>query len=292
MADFTFIILTYNEEDNLPRLLDSIAGLGAKTFVLDSGSTDQTLNICQSYGVETKQHPFINHPKQWDVALKSFNVITPWVVGLDADQMLTPELYKALDTFRDSDHSHVNGIYFNRKYIFKGKWIRYGGYYPIYLLKMFRYGYGHSDLNENMDHRFVVTGSTRVWKNGHILEENNKENNIGFWIAKHNRYSDLLADEEVERIQQLRAQTVRPNLWGSPDERTAWLKRMWWKLPRYFRPFLYYGYRMTFKLGFLDGKTGMLFHFLQGFWFRLIVDVKIEEKLANLKSAEIHKIRD
>ncbi|MDP9049059.1 MAG: archaeosortase/exosortase family protein, partial [Bacteroidota bacterium] len=171
------------------------------------------------------------------------------------------------------------GIYFNRKNFFKGQWIKHGGYYPFYQLKMIRYGKGYSDLSENMDHRFVVPGNTTIWKDGYLIEENLKENNIAFWISKHNRYSDLVAQEEVERMQQLRSQTVRPQLFGSPDEHRAWLKQFWWKLPKYVRPVLYFIYRMVFKLGILDGATGIVFHFLQGFWFRLVVDIKIDEIL-------------
>lgn len=80
-------------------------------------------------------------------------------------------------------------------------------------------------------------------------------------------------------MMQLRSQTLKPNFWGSPDERTAWLKQLWWRLPRYLRPFLYFSYRMIFQFGILDGRIGIIFHFLQGFWFRLIVDVKIDEIL-------------
>lgn len=280
-AAFSFIILTFNEEQHLPRLLESISGLGAPIYILDSGSTDQTLAIAAAYGAIVKINPFENHPKQWDFALKHFDVQTPWIIGLDADQIVTPELFQLLLHFRDEDHQDVNGIYFNRKNFFKGKWIRYGGYYPKYLLKMFRSKTGYSDLNENMDHRFIVPGKTAIWKKGHILEENLKENKISFWIAKHNRYSDQIAMEEIERRANLRGQTLAPRFWGSPDERNAWLKRLWWKLPLGLRPFLYFSYRIIFQLGILDGSTGILYHFLQGFWFRLIVDVKIKELLKN-----------
>ncbi|MDB5013238.1 MAG: glycosyltransferase family 2 protein [Daejeonella sp.] len=255
-------------------------------FVLDSGSTDETLNICKKNIVEFAFNEFENHPKQWDNALKIFPIITPWVIGLDADQIVTPELLVQLQNFRDEDFLGINGIYFNRKNYFKGNWIRFGGYYPKYLLKMFRYGVGYSDLNENMDHRFIAPGKTVIWKQGHILEENLKENNISFWIDKHNRYSDLLAHEELERINKVRSQSISPFFWGSPDERTAWLKRLWWNLPRFIRPFLYFIYRLIFQLGILDGKTGILFHFLQGFWFRVIVDVKLNELL---KQEFVHK---
>jgi glycosyltransferase involved in cell wall biosynthesis len=278
-SEFSFIILTFNEEQHLPRLLQSIQGLDAEIFILDSGSTDNTLTIAEQFNAKIKTNAFENHPKQWDFALKNFDVQTPWIIGLDSDHIVTPELFEKLNHFRDQDYNAVNGIYFNRKNFFKGKWIKHGGYYPKYLLKMFRKTVGYSDLNENMDHRFIVSGKTEIWKNGHILEENLKENQISFWIAKHNRYSDLIAQEEIERLNQQRQQTITPKFWGSPDERIAWLKRIWWKLPLGLRPFFYFTHRLIFQLGILDGKTGILFHFLQGFWFRLIVDVKIKELL-------------
>ncbi len=261
----------------MPRLLQSIEELNAAIYILDSGSTDDTLAIAKVYNAGILTNKFANHPSQWDYALKNFDVKTPWVICLDADQIVTPELKQHLINFRDEDHKDVDGIYFNRKNYFKGRWIKHGGYYPFYLLKMMRFGVGHSDLNENMDHRMVVPGKTIIWKDGHILEENLKENNISFWIEKHNRYSDLVAHEEVERMEQLRQQTVKPHFWGSPDERTAWLKQLWWKMPRYTRPMLYFIYRFVFRLGVLDGRTGVIFHFLQGYWFRLVVDIKIDE---------------
>ena len=281
---FSFIVLTYNEEIHLRRLLGSIAGLSAPTYILDSGSTDGTLKIAADNNATVLYNSFENHPKQWDFALKNFEINTPWVICLDADQIVTPELFTLLQNFKDDDHQNINGIYFNRKNFFKGRWIKHGGYYPFYLLKMIRFGVGFSDTNENMDHRMVVPGNTIIWKSGHILEENLKENKISFWIDKHNKYSDLLATEETERMLNLRLQTVTPRFWGSPDERTAWLKRTWWKLPRYVRPMLYFIYRVIFKLGILDGRTGLIFHFMQGFWFRLIVDIKIDELLKQQKA--------
>ena len=274
---FTFIIITFNEEVHLPRLLKSIEPLNAATYILDSGSTDNTLSIAVSYGCIVKQHPFENHPKQWDAALKTFSITTPWLICLDADQQVSVELLLQLQEFKDGDYVGVNGIYFNRKNIFKGKWLQHGGYFPLYLLKMFRTGVGYSDLNENMDHRFIVPGKTIIWKKGYIIEENTKENQISFWINKHNRYSDQVAQEEWERIQQLRTQTLKPDIFGSPDQKKAFLKSIWWKMPLYVRPFIYFFHRYFIQLGILDGKQGFVFHFLQAFWFRLVVDIKIDE---------------
>lgn len=277
-ADFSFVVLTYNEEVHLPRLLESIKKLDAPTFILDSGSTDRTVEIAEKYGAVVAVHPFENHPKQWAYALKHFRVKTPWIIGLDADQVVTSELFELLRNFSDSQvPAEVNGIFFNRKNYFKGCWIRFGGYFPKYLLKMFRTGVGQSDLSQNMDHRFVVPGEHLVWKTGYLIEENLKENDIEFWIEKHNRYSSLQAHEEFERRNGTRATDEKGRFFGHPDERILWLKNLWWRAPLYVRPFLYFFWRYFLRIGFLDGKQGFVFHFLQAFWYRLLVDIKIDE---------------
>ncbi|MEO6979402.1 MAG: glycosyltransferase, partial [Mucilaginibacter sp.] len=114
-AQFSFIIITYNEEVHLPRLLESIKNLQAPVFVLDSGSRDNTVAIAKDYGAAVLQHAFENHPMQWDFALKNFNVKTPWVICLDADQVVTAELNQKLSAFKDEDYGDIDGIYFNRK---------------------------------------------------------------------------------------------------------------------------------------------------------------------------------
>ena len=274
---FSFIVISFNEEIHLPRLLSSIQPLNAPTFLLDSGSTDNTTSIATGFGCTIKTNHFVNHPKQWHAALTMFDIKTPWVICLDADHVVSSELLLLLQGFKEEDYKDVAGIYFNRKNIFKGKWLKHGGYFPLYLLKMFRVGVGYSDLNENMDHRFIVPGKTIIWKTGYIFEENFKENKISFWINKHNRYSDLVATEEWERLQKLRTQTLQPNIFGSPDQKKAFLKSIWWKMPLYVRPFIYFFHRYFIQLGILDGKQGFVFHFLQAFWFRLVVDIKIDE---------------
>ncbi|TKC08640.1 glycosyltransferase [Pedobacter frigoris] len=284
--EFSFIILTYNEEQHIPRLLDSIRILGANTYILDSYSEDNTIAICHDYNITVAQSTFYNHPTQWHHALSTFQINTPWVICLDADQIVTQELIALLMDFKDQDHLDFDGIYFNRKNYFKGRWIRYGGYYPKYLLKMFRPNKGWSDLTENMDHRFQVHGKTLIWKTGHIIEENLKESSISFWIDKHNRYSSLLAEEEVQRIKNRFKQSIKPRLFGSPNEQNAWFKKLWWRLPRYLRPLIYFLYRIILQRGILDGKTGIIYHFLQAFWFRVLVDIKIDEHLKKRNGSE------
>jgi hypothetical protein len=109
-----------------------------------------------------------------------------------------------------------------------------------------------------------------------IVEDNRNEASIAAWTAKHNRYAVLQAQEQLARAAAA-ANGVRPALFGSPDERVLWLKQVWNGLPLYWRPALYFGYRYVLRLGFLDGREGFVFHVLQAFWYRLLVDINIDE---------------
>jgi hypothetical protein len=109
-----------------------------------------------------------------------------------------------------------------------------------------------------------------------ILEANENEWQISFFIEKHNRFATELAAEELSRRGGL-PYLVRPSLLGTPDQRTLWLKQAWQRLPLYIRPFLLFFYRYILRAGFLDGKPGFVFHLMQSFWFRLLVDIRIEE---------------
>jgi hypothetical protein len=126
-----------------------------------------------------------------------------------------------------------------------------------------------------MDHHFHVAGQTGRLR-GDLIEQNKKEEAISFWLLKHVRYAELLAAEELLRERGAEAVTP-PSIAGHPDQRVAWLKRRWYTLPRYLRPTVYFLYRYFIRLGFLDGKEGFVFHVLQGFWLRLIVDVNLDE---------------
>lgn len=272
------IVLTRDEELNLPNCLGSVAELVDEIFVVDSGSTDRTLEIAQEYGATVVTHEFHGHTAQWRWALENLPLRNAWVLGLDADQRLMPELGGELRRiFRDGHpQRNVAGFYIARRNVFRGKWIRWGGYYPKYLLKLFRRDSVVLDETDLLDHHFRVQGATAKLEND-IIEENYKEEKIDFWIQKHLQYAELLAHEEMRRSAGSRNELVKAKLAGSPDERAEWLKKTWNKLPRFVRPGGYFIWRYFFRLGFLDGKQGFAFHFLHAFWYRLIADLKIDE---------------
>lgn len=277
MTDLTAIVLTYNERENLPPCLASLKPLGCPVFVVDSGSTDGTQDIAAGHGATVVAHPFSTHAAQWQWALANLPLTADWVLALDADQRVTPELAEELRRrFGRGGESNngINGFYVNRRQIFRGRWIRHGAYYPKYLLKLFRRDAVELDVNDLVDHHFYVRGTTGKLRHD-IIEENKKEDDITFWIAKHNRYAALMAQEELSASG--RPPAVTPALFGSPDQRVLRLKALWRSLPLFLRPCLYFGYRYFLRGGWLDGKEGFIFHFLQGFWFRLLVDIKMEE---------------
>ena len=273
------VVLTYNEELNLPNCLASLRDVVAEIHVVDSGSTDGTCAIAREYGAHLVTHEFSGHSAQWQWALSSLPIQHDWVLGLDADQRLTPELtIELLELFEKPERiSEYAAFYVARRNVFRGKWIRWGGYYPKHLLKLFRRDRLLHEPADLLDHHFHVTG--KVGKLRHdIIEENLKEDDIDFWIKKHLRYAELLAREEVRRQNGIAPTHVKPALLGSPDERAEWQKRTWTMLPRFVRAPAYFMWRYVFLLGFLDGKQGFAFHFLHAFWFRLITDLKLEEQ--------------
>lgn len=272
----TLVVLTYNEELNLGDCLDSFYHWVDRIFVVDSGSTDRTCEIAAPFGAEIVHHPFETHARQWHWALERLSIQTEWILALDADQRATPELAREICGLDSAALNGVEGIYIKRRQIFRDKWIKHGGYYPKFLLKMFRRSSVRTDARDLVDHHFYVTGRTIKLRQD-LLEVNKKEDNISFWIEKHNHYASLLAQEELHSRLTRRNHLIKPSLLGKPDQQSLMLKKVWSSLPLYFRPFVYFLYRYFLKLGFLDGKEGAIFHFLHAFWFRLLVDIKLDE---------------
>lgn len=278
------IVLTFDEELNLGACLQSVANWVDEIYVLDSGSRDGTLDIARRYRAQIFEHPFESHAKQWNWALTNLPIKHDWVLGLDADQRITAELRQELAALFvpaqpiDAPGPPLDGLFIKRRQVWRGRWIKHGTYYPKYLLKLFRKSRVCMDERDVMDHHFYVNGATRNLQFD-LIEENLKENDLTFWIDKHNRYARLLAQEEWLKRNRGGDTLIRARAFGNPDERTLWLKQRWYAFPLYVRPFFYFFFRYFFRLGFLDGKQGFLFHFLQGFWFRLLVDVHLDDLL-------------
>jgi len=282
----TVLVTTRNEEVNIGKTLASVHGWVDQIFVLDSESEDRTVEIARRYADEVVNLDY-EHGRiipwifQW--GLDNLPIRNEWVLILEADQAVTPELRTELGTLLGSpggpDGVGPDGFYIRRKQIFRGKWIRWGGYGNKYLLKLFRRSKSQLDPLEQ-DTRVYVDGPVERLR-GPLEEWNRKEDSIQFYLEKHLRYAEAFAHEELERRRTGVDWKTEPRLFGTPDQRVLWLKRAYNRSPLYVRPAVYFLYRYFLRLGILDGKEGFMFHFLQAFWFRLVVDIRLEELLAS-----------
>jgi glycosyltransferase involved in cell wall biosynthesis len=272
------IILTFNEERNIEACLQSAAQLRANIFVVDSGSTDQTTAICQKYTSNIFEHPFENYSVQRNWALNNLPLTGTWILNLDADHRVTPELAAQLnDIFGKQVNEEINGFLISRRTMFMDKWIKHGGHYPTYHANVFRRGFGMCE-EKLYDQHFKVTGKTQVLKND-IVDV--ITDSLTSFINRHNHWATLEAQYQMEQQNAPaiddNGQLVHPRLFGNPMERRRYLKKRYEAFPLFVRPVIYFIIRYFFKLGFLDGTTGLVFHFLQGFWFRFLIDAKIYE---------------
>lgn len=274
MSKITAIILTHNEEKHLKRCIESCENLATEIIIIDSGSTDNTQAIASNAGATFIHHPWPgNQAAQFNWALDNISISSDWILRLDADEYLLPETGKEIKKTIESISDTVNGIYLKRRVYFKGKWIRFGGYYPIKLLRLWRKGYGRYEDVEMDEHIILSSGSTQTLQND-FVDEN--LNDITWWINKHNNYSS----REVAFFLKSKNnhEMIEGKIFHSQEKRKRWYKQnFYYLLPPYLRAFVYFIFRYVFLLGFLDGKKGLIWHFLQGFWYRFLVDVKISE---------------
>ncbi|HSB74822.1 MAG TPA: glycosyltransferase family 2 protein [Terriglobales bacterium] len=268
----SLVVLAYNEASNLPACLESVVGLDCELFVVDSGSTDRTVEIARQYGARVYSHPFENYARQRNWAQQHLPLAASWVLHLDADERLTPELVEEINGMFRRGEPGEDGFLFRKRTFFMGRWIRHGGHYPSFHLRLFRRDRGRCE-DRLYDQHFVVDGRVRVLRHDYV---DVLTSDLGTWTARHNRWAELEAREILNRSEG--EARVRADAFGNPIERRRWLREGFYgRWPLFARAFLYWGYRYFLRLGFLDGTPGLIFHFLQGCWFRFLVDAKIYE---------------
>lgn len=287
IPSLTIVILTYNEEANIERLLDSLATVDAPIFVVDSFSKDGTLDILERRGIPYVQHAFKNYAAQRNWAQANLPAPTEWVLHLDAGERLTPGMAQWLNHSFDPTRSGVDGYMFARRAIFMDRWIKHGGYHPIYHLRLYRRQLGHCE-NKVYDQHFVVDGTTAQASAGADLEDGVMSSLRDFTVS-HARWAVFEAVESI--LAEADTGEVNAKLTGNPIERKRWLKsRVFQRAPLFLRSFLYLFHRYFVKLGFLDGKEGLIFHFLQGFWFRFLVDSTIYEIKREMRHRPLEEV--
>ena len=276
MLDISVIILTYNEEIHIKRCLDNISSLVKEVFIIDSFSTDRTLEVAKGYAnVTIFQNKWVNYATQFNWALSNVPIKTKWILRLDADEYLTDELVTEIQEKLPMLDDEVTGIVLPLRRVWMGKIIR-RGMPKVKLLRLFQYGKAKSEVRLMDEHIQLQEGHSVEFTN-EFADDN--LNNLSWWTQKHVGYA---IREAVDLLD------MEFNLTGSSNEdkeknisEQAKAKRMtkhkYACLPLFWRSFAYFCYRYFLKLGFLEGKEGFLWHFLQGWWYRTLADAKIYE---------------
>ncbi len=286
----TAIIMTYNEERNLPACLESVKDYIDDIIIVDSFSNDKTEEIARKYTEKFYANKWINYSKQYLWGIANTDIKNEWILRLDADERWTKEGFDELRKIIEDDSA--DGVYVKMKIFFMGRFIKHGAFYPNYFLRVYKRSKGAME-DRWMDEHIKVDGKV-VHSNIDVIESNyDRQENISLWTDKHNGYSTREAVEFLIAKHKIHEIDTVANLFGNKTERKRWMKEnIYFKTPLFIRPFMYFIYRYFFKFGFLDGKEGFIFHTLHAFWYRFLVDTKVYqiEQLAKKNNQTIQEV--
>jgi glycosyltransferase involved in cell wall biosynthesis len=263
------LVPTLDEELNLPDCLDSVSWAD-EVFVVDSYSRDRTVQIARERGAHVVQHPFESYSLQKNWALNTLPFRNPWVLIVDADERVTPELKCEMETVLPN--ADCAGYYLNRRVIFLGRWIRHAGWYPNWNLRLFRHQLGRYDGREVHEH-VVLDGPAGYLRND-LLHLDRR--GLEAFVARHNRYSTLEAAARFKAESDAPDRARLPvSLLASPVQRKRFVReRVWPRVPA--KPLVLFVYMYLLRRGFLDGRAGLalcVFHAFQEF----MVGLKLAE---------------
>ncbi len=266
----TVIILSFNSEATLAATLSSACKVSDEIFVVDSFSSDGTVDIARSIGTTVVQHAFEHYGAQRNWAIENLPITRPWQLHLDADEWMNDRLVAAIQGLpEEPEHS---GYFVPRYLRFLGRVLRHGGMSPTWHLRLFRTGTGRCE-NRKYDQHFLLSSGTSGKLPGEMIDDIRMP--LTEWTARHNRWSD----GEVAELQTEETSTrVKPDAFGNPAQRKRFLRGKYNRMPLFSRALAVFIYRFVFRLGVLDGTEGRIYWVLQTFWFRFLVDAKIWER--------------
>jgi glycosyltransferase involved in cell wall biosynthesis len=277
MNALSVIVLCKNEEIHIERLLRNLNDLDCQVFIVDSFSTDNTAVIAKELGAQWFEHPFVNQALQFQWALDNLPIESEWVMRLDADETLTPELVGEIRRRLSELPAEITGVNLKRRHIFLGRWIRHGGRYPLALLRIWRRGAARVEQRWMDEHMMLLHGRSVTFE--HDFSDHNL-NDLNFFIDKHNTYATREAIDVLMRRYKLGGADEALTSESASRQAAAkrWIKeRLYNNLPFWIGPLGYFLYRYFIQLGFLNGREGLIYHFLQGFWYRFLVGAKVFE---------------
>lgn len=257
-APLSVLVTTLNQEANIRRCLESVVGWAGEIWVVDSFSTDRTLEMVGRYPVKMKQRLFDDFASNKNWALDHLPWEYPWVLILDADELVPEPSKREIEQVVCSGASGFSGFYVNRRVYFLGRWLKHCGWYPNWNLRLFLHRSGRYE-NRKVHEHVVLQGRAGYLKEDLIHDD---RRGLEEWIARHNQFSSLEAAERVNLLNRKKKTGFQASLWAGPVERRRFLKEhVYFHCP--VRPVLYFFYLYLLRLGFLDGRAGLRFCILQ-----------------------------
>lgn len=269
----TCFILTLNEEKHIARAIDSLRAVVDRVVVIDSLSTDRTVEIAQAHGAEVLQKSWISYSDQVNWAIGQISEGSDWLFRIDADEVLALKSRSQLRAVLADQPAALNGLTVRRSVRFLGRDMRFGGLSNIQILRIFRAGYGRCEARL-MDEHICVDG--RVGASGLTIVDENL-NSVAWMIEKYNRYSSLEAVEALNQRYNFleRGSEVHARLSPSARRKRAIKYSFYMRVPPGLRALWYFLFRYIAQLGFLDGKVGLIYHLMQALVYRVLVDAKL-----------------
>lgn len=265
------VVLTFNCEGIVGQTIAQARKLCAQPFVVDSYSTDRTVEIARGLGCQVVQRPFKNYGEQRNWAIAEVAATARWQLHLDADEVLDDAAVQDIGRIVAQTAPGHHAYMLRRIDYFMGRQLRHSGVNPWHL-RLFMSGHGACE-DRLYDQHFVSAAPAGRLR-GCMHDKNSVS--LSDWTARHNRWSDLEV-AELARGDAADSGVLQGRLGGDPRERTRSLKAMYYRLPGGLRSLAYFVYRYVLRLGFLDGREGFYFSVLQAFWFRVLVDAKAYE---------------
>jgi glycosyltransferase involved in cell wall biosynthesis len=275
--DLSILIPTFNEEIHIGRSIENAKKLTSNVFVIDSFSTDKTVEIAEQMGAVIVQYQWeadSNWSKKFNWALENITFSTNWIMRLDADEYANDDFIAKITVMLPQLNDEVSAISVNRREYFMGRWMKHGGVYPKSMIRIIKKGKAFYE-DRWLDEHVKVKEGVIEYLNIDLCD--NRKISLTKWIDKHNSYSILeaimLMDKEIglfksdDTASQLDKNSLRKRK----------RKDIYSKLPLFWRAWAFFIYRYFLKVAFLDGIEGFLYSFLQCLWYRMIADAKIKE---------------
>jgi len=267
----SIIIPILNEQVVLPRALASVKRLGVDVYILDSGSTDRSLEIAKEYGCHITVSQWGSFSEKLNFGLNQLPIKTEWVMRLDADEYLTDEFVGGISQVLSDIDSVVDGIILRRRIVFLGRWIKHGGIYPLMTMRITRAGKAQYE-NRLLDEHVHVKGKS-IYIDLDIVDDDQK--GLAAWLGKHVRYAETQCMMDYRTGE--KDESTWQHLSGSLRWRRFLKEEVYQRTPLFFRPFCFWVYRYIFLGGFLDGRPGFIYHFLHAIWYRFSIDALLYE---------------